>query len=90
MKIEHVFSEYRRGYWKALADAKSTLERLTPFWYTPSGKKKNIFSRKGMISFMNFLLENADDFRTYGGMIDFYAGCDEKGNFYFKKEKQHD
>lgn len=83
--FDYVFSEYNRGYLKALLDMKELFERSNKkmMAVSPKGKKKNLYSQEGIIALLQFLIENTDDFRENGDMFVFWYGCDEKGKFLF-------
>lgn len=78
--------EYKHGYWKALTDLKAIFERSKKKMMaeTPKGKKKNLYSHEGIISLLEFLIENTEALMQLGDTFKFWYGCDENGNFIFK------
>lgn len=84
--FDYVFSEYNRGYLKALFDMKELFERSNKkmMAVSPKGKKKNLYSQEGIIALLQFLIENVDNFREQGGNLIFFYGCDKNYKFIFR------
>lgn len=68
MKPDYVLGEYRKGYFKALVDVKNFVERFVPFL-----KRYKAFNQRGIIMFLQFLIDNSDEFMTYGEFFEMYA-----------------